>query len=163
MNDAVKLQRQCVQLGSINCDSVSPALQMKVAAGALDKPQITGMVLQVLTTDRCALLIPPGCFFFFFSFRSCLCHCWWNETVPAAHSGWTWARLHLLQDGTSISTSTFSGVWWVIKNRTGRSLICCSVWGRTKWASVLVSDRTVRSRIHKGPASCSETDTVQLD
>lgn len=62
MNNTVKLQRQCVQLGSINCDSVSPALQMKVAAGALDKPQIKGMVLQVLTTDRCALLIPPGCF-----------------------------------------------------------------------------------------------------
>lgn len=128
MNNTVKLQRQCVQLGSINCESVSPALQMKVAAGALDKPQIKGMVLQVLTTDCCALLIPPGCFFFFFfSFRSCLCHCWWNETVPAAHSGWIWARVHLLQDGTSISTSTFSGVWWVIKNRTGRSLICSCV------------------------------------
>lgn len=66
MNNTVKLQRQCVQLGSINCESVSPALQMKVAAGALDKPQIKGMVLQVLTTDCCALLIPPGCFFFFF-------------------------------------------------------------------------------------------------
>lgn len=62
MNNTVKLQRQCVQCPSINCDSVSPALQMKVAAGALDKPQIKGMVLQVLTTDRCALLIPPGCF-----------------------------------------------------------------------------------------------------
>lgn len=86
---------------------------MKVTAGVLDKPQIKGMVLQVLTTDRCTLLIPPGCF----AFRSCLCHCWWNETVPAAHSGWIWARVHLLQDGTSILTSTFSGVWWVIKNR----------------------------------------------
>lgn len=163
MNNTVKLQRQCVQLGSINCESVSPALQLKVAAGALDKPQIKGMVLQVLTTDCCALLIPPGCFFFFF----------FLSVHVFVTAGGMRRYLQLIQAG---SGHGFISSRMAHPYRPAHSQECdgslkteldgalfAPVWGRTKWASVLVSDRTVRSRIHKGPASCSETDTVQLD
>lgn len=100
-------------------------------------------------------------FFTSFAFHSCLCHCWWNETVPAAHSGWICAQFisskmaHPYRPGHSQECGGDGSLKTELDGALSAPL--CE---EEQNDLLMFSSLT---ELHKRPASCSETDTVQLD